>query len=279
MLSDIAFNELDQLPALSPATPKLIELANNTMADPKELLSIVKTDPVLTGKILALINSAYFSLPERIYSLNRAIILLGINTIKNIALSTSLVNALGTKEQNIYFRHADLWKHMLAVGITSKLIAKKSNVDKNEIEHYFIAGLLHDIGDILMIKYYPEEFHQLTVDAKEKSTSITELCHKKYQTTPNILGAKASKLWKLPDVLCEVVEFSRNPTKDCSNLTKTVHISDKICRKHEIGFTCDHSDVNITDSDFEFLNLKAVEFSSIKELIEVEMEKASIFIE
>jgi HD-like signal output (HDOD) protein len=279
MLSDIAFNQLDQLPALSPATPKLIELANSITASPKELLDIVKTDPILAGKILALVNSAYFSLPERIYSLNRAIILLGINTIKNIALSSSLVNALGTTEQNQYFNNTELWKHMLAVGITSKILAQKSKINKQEIEHYFIAGLLHDIGDILMIKLYPNEFYNLIAEAKENEFSISELSRDKYNTTANIIGAKASKLWKLPDPLCEVIEFSRKPQKDSSKLTKTVYISDKICRKLEIGFTCDKSDLDISDSDLESLNLQPDDLLSIQELIEVEMEKASVFIE
>ena len=279
MLLDIAFDNLNKLPTLSPATNKIIELANNSNTVHNDLVKIIETDPVMTGKILSLVNSTYFSLRDHIFSLKRAIILLGFNTIKHIAISSSLVGAIGTEGGNKHFEYIDVWKHMLAVGVTSKILSIKMNVESKQEEQFFIAGLLHDIGDILMIKFFPEEYYELTVSAEERGCSIVQISKEKYNSTPNKMGAKAARTWKLPKPLCEVIEHSRNPSEESSSMTQTVYIADKICRKFNFGFSCDQYATNLTTSEFQMVNLERNELEPLQELIQVELEKASVFIE
>jgi HD-like signal output (HDOD) protein len=280
MLSKTAFDKLDQLPALSPATPKLIELANDPTSTPNQLMTIIKTDPVLTSKIIGLINSSYFSLTDRISSLNRAIILLGFNTIKNIALSTSLITAISSNGEGFSFKLSELWKHMVAVAITSRYIAKKMSPEiSKKAEHYYIAGLLHDMGDVLLLRYYPKEYQELCIIAKKEKLTISEVSMKKFNITPSRIGAEASRKWKFPQEISEVIEFSRTPVPECSDITKTIHIVDKFCRKNNFGFACEKVDVDITDEDLTLININRDELENLVEIIEVELEKASAFIQ
>jgi HD-like signal output (HDOD) protein len=278
MLSDTTFDKLDQLPALSPATAKLIELANDSRSTAKDLMNIIKTDPVLTGKILALINSSFFSLNDRIFSLNRAIILLGFNTIKHIALSTSLFSSIASGSNS--FKLAEVWKHMVAVAIAAKIIAKNNEEIAKEAENYFTAGLLHDIGDILLLRHYPKEYQELCVIAKRDNLTISKVCQENFDITPSEIGAKATKNWKFPEKFIEVIEFSRNPKEDCSDMTKAIHIIDKICRTNNFGFCCDRADIEYTQADLDFLKIENQDqLDTICAKIEVELEKASAFIE
>ncbi|MBF0197271.1 MAG: HDOD domain-containing protein [Planctomycetes bacterium] len=144
---------IDEMPSMSPAVEHIIEMANDLTSTPKDLLDVIKTDPVLTTKILRLVNSAYFSLNSKIASLNRALVLLGFNTIKNIALSTEFVKVTEGSPHNKYFSYRDLWEHLLAVGVVSKMVAKEVQKEQKSLEEFFIAGLVHDLGEFLIMRH------------------------------------------------------------------------------------------------------------------------------
>ena len=124
----------------------------------KDLNKVISLDPVLVGKVLKLVNSAYYSLPNKVTSLVNAIIMLGINTIKNLALSTAVLGNMKRKDRFKSLNVDGFWRHSIGVGVASKLIATKIGIPANKREEYFIGGLLHDIGKIPLNEIFPEEY-------------------------------------------------------------------------------------------------------------------------
>ncbi|MFO8084588.1 MAG: HDOD domain-containing protein [Desulfobacterales bacterium] len=148
------------MPNLSTTLTKVLEICNDPFSSPNDLNKVIALDPVLTGQVLNLINSAYCGFPGKTVSLTRAIIVLGLNTVKNLALATSLLatfkaaNTLRGKIVDAF------WEHSLRVGVISKVVAKMIQIPGNEQEEYFVAGLLHDLGKLPLMACFPEEYHQ-----------------------------------------------------------------------------------------------------------------------
>src|SRR5512136_3225388 len=139
---------INKMPSLPITVAKILEVCINPKTSPSDLNQVIALDPVLMGRVMKLINSAYYSLNNQITSLVRAIIMLGINTVKNLALSTAVLGNLSSKKNFQALNIDGFWRHSLCVGVTAKLIAAKRKRDAKQLEEYFVSGLLHDIGKI-----------------------------------------------------------------------------------------------------------------------------------
>ena len=139
---------ISKMPSLPTTVSKILQICNDPKTSPSDLNQVISLDPVLMGKVMRLINSAYYSLPNQVTSLVRAIIMLGINTVKNLAISTAILGNLGKKNNFQALNMNGFWRHSIGVGVTSKMIARYRKVDSTLLEGYFVAGLLHDLGKI-----------------------------------------------------------------------------------------------------------------------------------
>src|SRR3974390_494760 len=137
---------ISKMPSLPITVSKILQIANDPKTSPADLNKLISLHPVLVGRVMKLINSAYYSLNNQVTSLVRAIIMLGINTVKNLALSTAVLGQLSAKNNLTAMNLDGFWRHSLCVGVTAKLIAIKRRKDPKQLEEYFVAGLLHDIG-------------------------------------------------------------------------------------------------------------------------------------
>lgn len=142
---------IEKMPPISPIIGKVNQIAHEIETSPKELVKIIMLDPVLTGKVIKLVNSSFYGVAERVQSLPQAVILLGVNTVKNLAVSTALLGTISVKKKKSPLDLEEFWKHCLASAVGCKLLGKALNVPNEEMGRYFVAGLLHDIGKILFI--------------------------------------------------------------------------------------------------------------------------------
>ena len=124
---------INKMPSLPISVTKVIEICNDPRTSPADLNSVIRIDPVLMGNVMKLINSAYYGLSDQVTSLVRAIIMLGINTVKNLSLSTAILGTLSTKDQFQALNMDGFWRHSLCVGAAAKLIARHIKVDQNLI--------------------------------------------------------------------------------------------------------------------------------------------------
>ena len=114
-----------------------MEICRDVNTSPTDLTKVISLDPVLTGKVMQLVNSAYFGLSREIISPVRAVVMLGMNTVKNLVLGATVMSAFGASKNFRALNMDMFWKHSLGVGVIAKLIAKKRNIDRKLLEGYF----------------------------------------------------------------------------------------------------------------------------------------------
>ena len=265
-----------KLPALSSTALRIIELVNDPSATPKDLMKVIQVDPVLTGCILNLVNSSYFSMPQKISSLNRALILLGFNTIKNIALTAALVESTSVEKKVKEIE--ELWQHMLAVGVCAKLLALHSGQPRNILEEFFIAGLLHDIGDFILLRFESEKTVKILKDIKKHDGNFEESCASELFVTGPEIGSKVMSHWQLPDVFQEIAHHQKHFGRDAALVVNFVHLADKIVRRMGIGLVSDAHSIHITPDQLDWLQLSEEDIEATSEKLPEELEKAQVFI-
>jgi HD-like signal output (HDOD) protein len=148
------------MPSLSTTVIKVLETCNDPRASANDLQRIISLDPILTARVLKLINSAYYSLGVPITSLARAIVMLGVNTVKNLALSFAILENLKSNGSFSGFSSEEFWTHSLCVGVIAKSLAAVKGNTPQGLEAFFVAGLLHDLGKIPLNRQLPEEYHR-----------------------------------------------------------------------------------------------------------------------
>ncbi|MBL8746826.1 MAG: HDOD domain-containing protein, partial [Phycisphaerae bacterium] len=146
-----AINDVSQIATLPEITLKIVELVENPASTAQDLHKVISNDPALCSRILKVVNSSFYGMPGQIGSINRAIVLLGLNAVKNIAISASLAKLFKGGQLCPAFSAKDLWKHSVATATASKVIADTARLGLPD--EAFLAGLIHDMGVMVEMQH------------------------------------------------------------------------------------------------------------------------------
>ena len=266
------------LPTLPVVMTKIIEKVEDPSSSANEIVDIIGVDQALTMKVLKVVNSAYYGYRQRISTLEQAVVILGFNSIKSLTLSASIFDTLGG-EGTGEFDRAKFWEHSIGCGVTTKALARKLDYDPKSLEEAFTAGLLHDIGKVLLDKYAHEEFNEVVKTAAQKDMLIVEAEKEVLGADHTDMGYWLAGKWGLPNSLKEVVSFHHNPesAKETKELTGLVHFADILTRQKKIGSGGDNKVPTLNPKVFKMLRLTQDDVAEIMDLINEEMKKASVF--
>lgn len=146
---------VEKMPAFPKSVSKIIELTSSMDSSAKDIIAVIEGDPVMTGKILQVMNSAFYSLPTKITSIHRALVIIGLNTIKNLAISVAVIGVLKPYKGANF--DSDLFlEHSFATAVICKILAERQGISLLESSDYFIAGLLHDFGKVVFAEFKAE---------------------------------------------------------------------------------------------------------------------------
>ncbi|MFP3043356.1 HDOD domain-containing protein [Treponema primitia] len=271
---------IKNMPSLSITLSKVLEICNNPQTSPADLNHVISLDPVLVGRVLKLINSAYYGLEQHVTSLVRAIIMLGINTVKNLALSSAVTGQFNPKEAQ-GFDCEGYWRHSLCVGVAAKLIARKRGVDPRLLEEYFTAGLLHDIGKIPLNGVLPGDYLLAIKDADLKGLSLFRTETENLGTNHNEVGERVLKFWRIEGALRDAVIHHHNCAEyegDHKDLLYSVAAANHFASFMKIGFSGDCHPEKVDAVVWETLGLNWETLENIKPIVDNEIEKAQIFL-
>ena len=272
---------IQSMPPLPMTVSKILEITKNPNVSAKELNNVISLDPVLTGKVLKLINSAYYSLPNQITSIVRAIVMLGINTVKNLALSTSIVSSINNKKN---FNALDMnayWRHSICVGVMAKTFANKQNVDPKKQEEYFVAGLLHDIGKIPLNSQMPDNYIKAMIYARQKKCPLHIAEKTVFGINHSDLGFKIADQWKLNPALSSAICYHHNfeeVEEDLKKFVATIALANIITNKAEIGFGGDKFPEQKEADIFSITGLDWNSIDDAEEKAEEAIKSAEIFL-
>ncbi|MCD6318396.1 HDOD domain-containing protein [Candidatus Aerophobetes bacterium] len=229
-------DEIESLPTLPGVVSQIIELTSDPKTSFKDLSRIISEDQTLTARILKLVNSAYYGFPRRISTITHALIILGFNEIKNITFATSILRTFGESDNLGDFNREEFWKHSLGCALASKMLAKTLRYRISG--QAFTAGLIHDIGKIILDQYLHKSFAQIIEKVQSENISIREAEKDVLGITHAEIGAWLAKKWNLPAEIEEAIKFHHLPDKAIINpqLTAIVHLSDILVRMESIGW-------------------------------------------
>lgn len=270
-----------KMPSLPTSVTKVLELANDPNVSPADLNQVISLDPVLMGKVMKLINSAYYGLNQKITSLVRAIIMLGINTVKNLALSTAILSNLGSDSHFQVINMNGYWRHSLCVGVTAKLIAKEKKIPANQQESFFVAGLLHDIGKIPLNNTLSQEY----LDALALSDRTRKPLYKSEKEiigfTHADVGNIISKAWKLGDEIHDAIVYHHR-RQDYEGphriILLSIIVANYFANSYDIGFSGNRYPETVPQELFDELGVSLDWLESIEDQVSQEIEKAKVFL-
>ena len=241
-----------------PYMPQVVVKAQKAMADPqtggKELSLILQTDPAIASNILKIANSAYYGLSGKVSSIEKACVILGQQTVKDLVLTTGVSNLLGRKMKGYGFDSGELWMHSMAVGIASKMIATPKNPEL--ADDAYLAGLLHDAGKIILDPYIWEH-------KKAFELFLEDGDHTNLEAEKRILGldhaeiaSEICKKWNIPQDVTTAIQNHHHPsTSEEHPLSYIVHTGDYVARLCGLGYEKDDILYEPEEGAIEFLGL------------------------
>jgi putative nucleotidyltransferase with HDIG domain len=272
---------IKNMPSLPTSVSKVLEVCNNPQTSPADLNHVISLDPVLVGRVLKLLNSAYYGLGQHLTSLIRAIIMLGINTVKNLALSSAVMGSLPLKDEPRGLDMEGFWRHSLCVGVAAKQLARIRGVDPKLLEEYFAAGLLHDLGKIPLNAVLPKDYVQAVSAADRDRRPLFQEEDRSLGLNHCGTGALIVQAWRLEGPVGDVIihhhgyaEY-RGPHGD---LLYTVAAANYFACAEEIGFSGDRYPGEMSPPIPETLGLGGDFFKSVRPVVNREIEKAAVFL-
>jgi len=264
------------LPAMPLVASKVLELSSDPNTSAKQLQQVISDDQAMTARILKIANSAMYSCSRKVKTLTEAIVMLGFNSIRSLVVTSAARNLYNTRNSHSGLKERLMWEHSIGTGFACRILTQKNAPAL--IEESFLAGLMHDIGKLVLNIRVPEKFDEIVqvVYNENRSFHETELEH--FGFTHAEVGALLVNKWKLSPILEDVIRNHHNPSAISPDnpLLLYLDLANMLCRKLGIGFT-DNPDLDLVNSATnQILGLTAEDFeetsATLVETLESEME-------
>jgi HD-like signal output (HDOD) protein len=224
-------SRLHSLPSVPSVYNNLMEALQSEDVSPKEIGRIVSQDMAMTAKILQLVNSAFFGPRRPITNPTEAVIYLGADTVKALALSVSIFSQFDTR-QAPGFSIENLRDHGMEVATLARQIAASLRLSKSELDDAFLGGLLHELGKLVLAANYPKEYVETLCRTREEGIPARQAELATFGTTYSDVGAYLLWLWGLPDPITEIVARHPEPNPDpAAGPVVAVHVADALTDK------------------------------------------------
>lgn len=264
------------LPAMPQVASKVLELSSDPNTSAAQLQQVISDDQAMTARILKIANSAMYSCSRKIKTLTEAIVMLGFNSIRSLVVTSAARNLYNTRKSRSGLKERLLWEHSIGAGFACRLMAQKHAPALTE--EAFLAGLMHDIGKLVLNIRIPENFDEIVQVVYNENRSFHETEQEHFGFTHAEVGALLVNKWKLSPMLEDVIKNHHNPESISPDnpLLLYLDLSNKMCHKMGIGFS-DEPDLNLVDSPAnKILGLSEESFAGIntklQETLETEME-------
>jgi len=262
----IALRKIGDIATLPEITAKIISVVDDPKSTARDLHNIIKNDPALATKILKVVNSAFYGLPGQVSEIDRAIVLLGLSAVKNIAISASISRLFTAEKISEKFTARDIWKHCVSVAVTTRqfcsLVGKKAFA-----EEAFLAGLIHDLGLLVERQAFPEQLVEVLRIASKGERPLCEVEREVIGTDHQALGAALANKWKFPRGLQAVIGYHHkieNLSEEHRLLPTIVYAADVLCCHERVGFYLTAEGQPLEDTLLESIGLTENDFNTVR---------------
>jgi len=256
---------------------RLIDVINKPQSTAQDIVEVIKYAQALTGQMLRMCNSAYFGLSSEVHSLHDAVRYLGTMKVLQLLMAVH-GNALLSKGQNGYgLEPGILWKHSVSVALAASILGQR--VGLRDVGLAFTAGLLHDIGKVILNEYVGKEFSEIARIVSEQKASFVEAEKQVLGFSHEEIGEKVAEKWQLPDALIRPIRYHHDPSllTPADPLVDVIYLADCVCLLFGIGLGTDElhyradpavmERCNLCESDLEITGASMmIELKRIEEL-------------
>jgi HD-like signal output (HDOD) protein len=278
-VANAAVKQLSHIATLPEVTLGIIELVENPNSSAQDLNALIGRDPALSARVLKVVNSAFYGLPRQIGSINRAISLLGLNAVKNIAIAASLAKLFRGGSLCDRFDAKDLWTHSVAVATAAKLLAKEARMSSGD--EAFLAGLMHDIGIMVELQCdrakLAQVFADMQFDADGNALIDFRMAERAvFGADHGHFGEALCEQWKFPRSLALACGHHHDPMgapAGARQIPWIVYLADRLATEHE-GFHADLVDRSIPEEALADLGLDLAQIENVRTQLTAALEEA-----
>lgn len=254
---------LDQLGPLPSIALEVVNLTNNPDSDAAQLEKSISRDPVITAKVFKLANSAFYCPGNPSQSLRDAGARLGMQTIKNLVLSSCAGKMMAQPLKRYPYEGYGMWVHSLAVGLSAMMVVKEMGISADKRDDLFLAGMMHDIGKLIVDPLLSERINYTGSVSAALEEKLLGFNHTQ-------MGVEIAERWNLPEVTLDVIRHHHSP--DCahsnSEVVAAIHLIDSILNRNLVGLCDDaEADRSISFEALEVLSLSESDFDSLSRQI------------
>jgi HD-like signal output (HDOD) protein len=272
-------NQIDSLPTLSDVVQKLMLNLYDSNTNSEVLAKSLSSDTALVSKILKLVNSAYYGFPKKISTISQAIVFLGFNSLKNIVLTASVFNSFDGNGKTGSYDRKRFWEHSLACAVMSKILSK--HVRAGLPEEAFIAGLVHDIGKIVIDQYVHDKFVQIIKYIDQNNVEFQTAEQEILGTNHSEIGNWLCEKWNFPAIFLDSIYYHHSPENSTSNktLVTIVYLANNWAKLEGFGIPSAERKAPLDNRYLDFLNISEDEMLELKGDFYEDYKKANIFLE
>jgi HD-like signal output (HDOD) protein len=224
---------IDRIQAFPVSVQNILKLTRDSTSSPRDLVDVIQRDPIVTIKVLRVVNSAYYSLPRQITSIDHAVVFLGFNTIKNLALGIAALSLAPAQlppalDSRTYLHHS-----LATAAIARQLGARFPAIDAND---FFIAGLLHDFGKVVLAQVMPAQFRKALEYGLWHEVSLHSALMEVTGIDQSEVGAMLLEHWRFPAELVQGIRCQYVRDGSAPALSLCIQAANQICKKAGADF-------------------------------------------
>ncbi|MEW5725963.1 MAG: HDOD domain-containing protein [Thermodesulfobacteriota bacterium] len=252
---------IKNLPTVPGIVQKISKMVENPETSAADVGRLISQDQVLSAKVLRMANSAFFGMSRRISSITQALVILGFDVVKGLVLTSSVFEMVKKSM-------AGLWEHSIGCAAAAGVVAKR--LGRDDAEEVLVAGLLHDLGKVVLTLQLPEETAEVLARAEQKGLSFYEAEREILEFNHGDVGLWLAEHWNLPEVLAEPMHRHHEPERArlAPDQTAIVHLADILVRAAGFGYSGDKFVPPLSPAAWDRLGLKTADFPALLEDLE-----------
>ncbi|HUI92946.1 MAG TPA: HDOD domain-containing protein [Chitinivibrionales bacterium] len=272
--------QITNLPTLPVIVSRVMQIINNPASSTSDVAFIVGQDLALSAKILRLANSAFYGMPSAITSINNAVSILGLKVINTIVLNLTVFDLFPHEKKSSLFDRTAFWRHSTSCALICRFLTERlRKFVLFDAEEAFCAGLLHDIGKVVMEQYLHEDFHKALKRAKQKKLPL-------YEAEKETLGYAHTDVaqwllsgWQLPLPLSQPLVYHHDPqhAKECADIVALCHYADWLCYEFKLTIGEDFAAPPLNKAAVEPLEIRPDDIEALKAKLSTELERVDVF--
>ena len=268
---------IEGLPSFPATHAEILKLAHSEDASSDDIADKLQLDSGLLATIFKLVNSSGYGFRKKVDSLKLAVTLLGLEEIANLVMAAQVFDKLGNYDDGSGLDSTEFWRHSIGVAFAARALSKKLQI---EAESAFLAGMLHDVGKIVLDRYFVDYYKEVLNIVSDGTTLIVDAEMEVLGVTHADIGAVLAAEWKFSNAFLNTIKYHHRPgdTAKYKRLVCLIHLADGLTREIGFGSGGDSAEVTLDEAALDQFHMMDRGVQMLREAVEEELEGAESFL-